>query len=254
MRTPDVDEFVETYGLAAICAVLFAKAAGVPIPIPGDLILLATAAQAASGRFLLGHAFVAVLAALVLGGVVQFVVIRGSGRRLVYRFGRYVGLTEPRLDRAAAAVRRSGVLGITLAVLTPGLRTAAIPACGLASIPWRTFVPALVLGTGLDLTVHFALGFAGGQLIVSRVGADAVGAIAVAAVVVCALVGLAVWLLLRRRRRQHVAAGDALADAFGAWEQAACPVCLSVSVFQSSDFGLPSSVGPSPAASHGTDY
>jgi membrane protein DedA with SNARE-associated domain len=217
-----VDAFVETYGLAAICAVLFAKGAGVPVPIPGDLILLATAAQAASGRFLLWQAFVAVLAAVVFGGILQFSIVRGSGRTLVYRFGRYVGLGPDRLDRAAAAVRRSGTMGIALAVLTPGLRTAAIPACGVAHVAWRTFVPALVLGSALDLGIHFALGFAGGQLIVSRVGPEAVPAIVVGVVVVCALAGLVGWLWLRRRRRRRVA------DAFGAWEQAACPVCLGV--------------------------
>jgi membrane protein DedA with SNARE-associated domain len=220
-----VDAFLETYGLAAICAVLFVKGAGVPVPIPGDLILLATAAQAASGRFLLWQAFVAVLAAVVFGGVLQFSITRGSGRNLAYRFGRYVGLSAPRLDRAAAAVRRSGIAGIALAVLTPGLRTAAIPACGLAHVSWRTFVPALVLGSARDLTAHFALGFVGGQLLVSRAGPEAVAGIVAGVAVVCALAGLVAWLLLRRRRRQD---GAALADAFTAWEQAACPVCLGV--------------------------
>ena len=47
---PDVD-WIEgafnSYGLIAVCLLMLGKAAGIPFPIPGDLILLATAARAA---------------------------------------------------------------------------------------------------------------------------------------------------------------------------------------------------------------
>ena len=42
--------FLDSYGLAAACVVMLVKAMGVPIPIPGDVILLATAARAAEGK------------------------------------------------------------------------------------------------------------------------------------------------------------------------------------------------------------
>jgi membrane protein DedA with SNARE-associated domain len=222
-----VAAIIDSYGLAAVCAVLFVKGAGVPVPVPGDLLLLATAAQAASGRVLLWQAFGAVLAAVVLGGVAQFVLARGSGRRLLYRVGRHVGLTTARLDRAAALVRRSGVLGIALLVLTPGVRAAAIPACGLASVPWRVFVPGLAIGSAIDVALHFALGFAGGRALAALVDPAAVPWVVLGVVLLLAAVGLVGWQLLRRRRRGR-AAEPASVGAFQSWEQAACPVCLAL--------------------------
>ena len=41
----NIDMFLVQYGLAAIFILTLAKAIGVPIPIPGDLILLTAAAR-----------------------------------------------------------------------------------------------------------------------------------------------------------------------------------------------------------------
>ncbi|HEY0582215.1 MAG TPA: hypothetical protein VGE94_08525, partial [Chloroflexota bacterium] len=87
-----LEAFLEAYGVAAACAIMLVKAAGVPVPIPGDVILLATAARAAEGKVVLWLAFVALLAALVLGGTVQFFLARGPARRLVVRYGQRIGL------------------------------------------------------------------------------------------------------------------------------------------------------------------
>ena len=99
-----IDMFLVQYGLAAVFIVLLAKSIGVPIPIPADVIILATAIRAAQGKLILWQAFLAILVALVLGGIIQFVLVRGPGRSLLYRFGRYIGLTSTRLDAAAAKI------------------------------------------------------------------------------------------------------------------------------------------------------
>jgi membrane protein DedA with SNARE-associated domain len=39
------------YGLPAVCIVLLLKEAAIPIPIPGDVILLGAAARAALGQW-----------------------------------------------------------------------------------------------------------------------------------------------------------------------------------------------------------
>src|SRR6267378_583815 len=67
-----LEAFLDSYGVAAACAIMLIKASGVPIPIPGDVILLATAARAAEGKVLLWLAFIALLLALTLGGTLQF--------------------------------------------------------------------------------------------------------------------------------------------------------------------------------------
>jgi len=223
-----LEAFLAGYGLLAAFGLRLVTAAGVPIPIPGDVILLATAARAAEGKLLLWQAFVVLLVALSLGGVVQFLIARGPGRRLVYRYGRLLGLTQERLDRVAAGVRRGGLLGIGAAVLTPCLRTAVVPACGVAAIPLRAFVPGLVLGSGVDLGLHFALGYLGASILSSLASFGWVLLVALL------LVGLAAWLVLMRRRRASAAAAAV------AWTQATCPVCLVVGAIGSQQSALSS--------------
>ena len=209
------DAFLTTYGLAAACAILLVKAVGVPIPIPGDVILLAMAARSAEGKVLLWVAFVALLAAIVLGNSVQYLLARGPARGMVLRFGGRLGVTSRRLERVAQRVKQGGVLGIGLAVLTPGVRSAAIPGCGLAGIPLRLFIPGLALGSAVDLGLHFALGFAGAGLL-----ASVVQPAPLLILLTLALLGLAAWLVIARRR--HATREVAV----NAWAQATCPVCL----------------------------
>jgi membrane-associated protein len=220
-----VEAFLDRYGLPAIFVLMLTKAAGVPIPVPGDVIMLATAARAAEGKLELWQAFVVLLSALVLGGTVQFTLARGAGRGLLYRLGRYLGLTPARLDAAAVAVRRGGTLGVTLAVLTPGLRTAIVAACGLAGLPLRTFLPALALGNGAFLSLHFALGYVGWPLVAGLFQAAPLPWL-LALVLGLLAAGLAIWVLIRRRKRPGATTGELAAEAVAAWHDATCPACL----------------------------
>ncbi|HET6315937.1 MAG TPA: VTT domain-containing protein [Chloroflexota bacterium] len=219
-----LDASLTTYGLAAACAIMLVKAVGVPLPIPGDFILLAMAARAAEGKVVLWVAFAALLAVIVLGNTIQFFLARGPARSFVLRFGRRIGITQERLTAVALRVQRGGVLGIALAVLTPGVRSAAIPACGLAGVPPRVFVPGLTLGSVADLALHFAIGVAGVGLLVGVAQSSPL-----IVVVVLALLGLAAWLFIARRRRMS------RAEALNAWAQATCPVCLALGSFAALD-------------------
>jgi membrane protein DedA with SNARE-associated domain len=210
-----LEAFLDAYGVAAACAIMLVKAAGVPVPIPGDVILLATAARAAEGKVSLWFAFVVLLAALLLGGALQFYLARGPGRRVVVKYGQRIGLTEQRLERVARSVRRGGLLGIAVAVLTPGVRSAVVPASGLTGIAWRLFLPGLALGSAIDLGLHFAIGYASSSLLTTIAQLSPLLIIAV-----LAALGLAAWLIIARRR--HASATVAV----NAWAQATCPVCL----------------------------
>lgn len=212
-----LDTFLNTYGVAAACAIMLVKAIGVPVPVPGDVILLATAARAAEGKVVLWLAFLALLVAITGGGLVQYLLARGPARQTALRYGARLGLTESRLESVATRMRRGGPVAVAIGVLTPGVRTAVIPACGLTSFPIGTFGLGLVIGSALDLALHFAIGFAGGSLLPLLTPPTVVGV-----VVLVALLGLGGWLYLARRR------GATRRQALTAWTQATCPVCVGL--------------------------
>src|SRR5713101_4006503 len=141
------DVFLTNYGLVAVFSIMLIKTIGVPIPIPGDLIILTAAVRVAQGKLVGWQVFFAILVALLLGGLIQFILARGPGRGLLYRFGRYVGLTKPRLDTAAEKIKKGGVPGLAIAILVPGVRGAAVMAAGLTGLVLRRF-----------LSLHFFLG------------------------------------------------------------------------------------------------
>jgi membrane protein DedA with SNARE-associated domain len=223
----NLELFLDSYGLAAIFAIMLLKAIGVPIPIPADVVMLATAARIATGKLDVWTAFLLILLALVIGGVVQFDLIRRAGRNVLYRFGRYFGLTPARLDQASASVQKSGVVGLSVAILTPGVRGISVAACGLAGVPLRTFAPALLIGSASFLALHFFLGALLTPIFVWLTQLLPLPLL-IGVIVVLLAVGFGVWYIIRRRQRPHATQRELVADALEAWHEATCPVCLAL--------------------------
>ncbi len=234
----DIEVFLDTFGLAAIFGIMLLKSIGIPIPIPADVIMLAASARAASGRLNVASAFVALLVALAVGGVIQFMIIRGVGRSLLVRFGKPLGITEQRLDAAARRLEKGGVIGIGLAILTPGIRSITVPACGIAGIPLARFAGGLVLGSAAFLTLHFGLGIIGGTLL-NQVNLGISPQMLAVIVIALLAAGLGVWYAIRRRQRPQETPRETLAAAVGAWHEATCPVCLALGAVERLQIDLP---------------
>lgn len=220
-----LDMFLIHYGLLAVFLVLFAKSVGVPIPIPMDLIVLATAVRAAQGKLLVWQACVVILLAVVLGSLVQFALASGPGRGVLYRFGRYIGLTPARLDAAAKRVKQGGLVGITTAMLVPGIRGVAITACGLVGVPLAIFLPGLIVGSGLFLALHFLLGYFGLSLFVV-VGHLLPSVTVLALVAGLLLITFALWYVAFRRQR--MARQEVEGASLEVLHEGICPVCLAI--------------------------
>ncbi len=221
----DINMFLIHYGLLAIFALLLLKSIGVPIPVPADVIILTAAAWSATGQLVLWQAIVAILLALVLGGMVQYLLARSAGRKLLYRFGRYLGLTPARLDAASAKVKKGGVAGISLSILVPGVRGAAIVASGLADIPAAVFLIGLTLGSILFVALHVFLGFVGGALLVT-VGKLLPSAGVLLAALALLVIVFALWFVAYRR--QKTARQELDAASLEVWHEGICPACLAL--------------------------
>jgi membrane protein DedA with SNARE-associated domain len=159
----------------------------------------------------------------VAGAFVQYLLARGPGRGFIYRFGRYVGLTPARLDKATAAIQGRGWIAVALSRALPGLRIGSVAACGLAAVPLATFAAGLTAGTILFVGFHTMLGFVAGP----GAGAifDSINIPIPVVLLALALLGLAGWLYIRYRRQQAKQGGETAA-VFD-WADACCPVCLA---------------------------
>ena len=227
------DVFLTHYGLVAVFSIMLIKTIGVPIPIPDDLFILTEAVRVAQGKLVGWQVFFAILVALLLGGLIQFVLARGPSRGLLSRFGRYVGLT-PRIDAAAEKISKGGVPGLAVSILVPGVRGVAIVASGLADLPLRSFLLGLALGSLLFLSLHFFLGYLGGAaLFVLARGVPLSTSIPLVRGLL--VVVYALWVMAVRLQKAARAELEAMqteqntAVTLEALHEGICPVCLAFS-------------------------
>jgi len=220
--------FLETYGLLAIFVVMLLKETGVPIPIPSDLIMITAGVQAATGVYTLLELAGALLIAIFVGGSVQFLLTRSAGRQVIYRVGRYIGLTPERLDKALALLERRGSMAVFLGLNVPGARAGIIPASGLSKLAYTAFAPSMIGGSGVFYGWHIALGYLVGPSAESLLHDLPIVPILVG----LSLLGLVVWFVLRRRLRGQNVPEASVIDTLHSWTHAACPACLTITAVQ----------------------
>jgi membrane-associated protein len=153
------DAFLRQHGLLAAFVYLLVEEAGVPVPVPGDLLMLLLGVQASEGRVMLWQAVAVLEVATVLGATLLYVAARWAGRGLVYRYGRYLRLTPQRLETAERWLRRYGRVAVVVGRLFPGLRIITAVACGVLDMPARQFLPAMALGALLYITAYTLTGY-----------------------------------------------------------------------------------------------
>lgn len=210
--------------LLGLVGLLFVKEAGVPIPIPGDLLVIGAGVAAAADAGLAPVDLAAILVAGFVGGSLQFLLVRGALRGPLLAVLARVGVPRERLDRLADWLRRRGTRGVAVARATPGVRIGAISASGIAALPFPAFLGGLVAGNTLFVGGHFALGFLVGAPALDLI--RGLGGVAAAAVALLgfALIGAVGWAWIRRRR----AAASVATASTGDWADASCPACLGI--------------------------
>jgi membrane protein DedA with SNARE-associated domain len=150
---------LDEHGQLAAFVFLLIEEAGTPVPIPGDFIMILAGVRAAQGELDLIQVLLVMELATVLGASVLYALAARAGRVVVYRLGRYVGLTPARLDRAATELHRRGAVAIVLGRVTPGLRIVTPIAAGIFKFPFRRFVPPMALGAFLYILAYTLLGY-----------------------------------------------------------------------------------------------
>ncbi len=151
--------FLMTNGLLAIFVVMLVKEMGLPLPIPSDFITIMVGVLAAAGSFTLLELAVVLSIAVFIGSSAQYYVVRSAGRPLLYRGGRFVGLTPERLDRSRARLSGRGPVAVFIGLNIPGARAGVICAAALVGLKYPTVALAIVSGTAIFYGWHIALGY-----------------------------------------------------------------------------------------------
>jgi membrane protein DedA with SNARE-associated domain len=151
--------FLDRHGLLAAFLLIFVEEAGVPSPLPGDVLMLLAGVRAHQGAMALWQVILLLEAATVPGATLLYAVSRWAGHGLVVRYGRLLHLTPERLAGAEGWFRRRGFWAIVLGRLAPGARILTAVAAGVFEVPFRVFLPATAVGALLYITLYTGLGY-----------------------------------------------------------------------------------------------
>ncbi|MDO8484460.1 MAG: VTT domain-containing protein [Candidatus Limnocylindrales bacterium] len=218
---------IEPTALLAIVGLILIKEAGVPIPVPGDLVVIGAGVAAGRGDLDPPVALAAIVLASIVGGIVQYGLLRSVARPALLRLlGRFA--SAERVDRQTERLRRGGARSVAVARSTPGVRIVAIAASALAGIPAIAFVAGLAVGNAFFIAAHFGLGYLLGEPVVAAVG-GALGPLAIAAVGLT-VIGAVGWVMIGRLRGR--ASSSPVPTAL-AWSDACCPACLTAAALES---------------------
>ena len=180
-------------GAPLALALLVPMEAGIPVPLPADLVMLLVGEQAAAGHLPLWLAVLAFEAIAIVGTTALYV-----------------------LARITSVIGRRGRPALAIGRGTPGLRTVTVVAAGGTALAPRHSLPALVLGSSAFLQLHLILGYLLGPA--ARDAIDEAKGPAVLVIVALVAGALAFWLVRRGRK----GGAEAMAEA-------ACPACLALS-------------------------
>ncbi|MFN8537912.1 MAG: DedA family protein [Thermomicrobiales bacterium] len=206
-----LERFLTDYGYFAVFVLMLVEEAGIPLPLPNEVALMYVGYLSSQGHLDPNLAGLAATAGAAAGSAILYTLALRGGRRLIHRFGRFIHVTDARIDQAERWVGRYGMVSIPVARLTPGLRIATTIVAGVLRVPYRVVIVSVV---GVSLVWSFfwihlgrALGDRWEEAAQTFERAGRIGIVAVVAVV--ALVLLVRWLWQRRKAR--LAGGDGIA-------------------------------------------
>lgn len=197
-----VQTFMDEHGVLAGFIIVLVEETGIPVPVPGDFLMMALGANARVGRVGLVEGVLALELATLIGACVLYFVSVRAGRTLIFRYGRYMHLTPERLHRAERWLERRGSLAIVLGRLTPGLRMATVIACGVFEVPFWRFAPSLASGALLYIMFYTALGYLFGPAVLEALTGIHLPLGLLGSLV--PLIVLTIWIF-RARRGLHLA-------------------------------------------------
>jgi membrane protein DedA with SNARE-associated domain len=202
-RTRGVTEWLDSYGLIVLFAILAVQSAGVPGP-PGKTALVAASILAARGHLSIVGVIGAAVAGIVVGGYVGYAIGRIGGRRLLERpfVARRLGRW---FEQAERFFESHGGKAVFSARFLPGLKVVAAPAAGVFGMGWRAFAlwhaaAAVAFSVGFGLAGYFV-----GEGLVELIEVLGLYGLIIG-VTVIAVCWLAWKALVRRRPQERVPA------------------------------------------------
>lgn len=151
-----VATLVHHYGYAAVFIILAVEMIGVPFPAETSLTFFGVEWGRGTLSFL--PLFLSAWSGNVIGSLIAYTIGRTFGHAILTRYGKYVGMTETRLNRANEAYAKYRVILVLCSRFVSGLRVLVPYLTGLNEMSIVSFLFYTVVSAAVWVTVFLLEG------------------------------------------------------------------------------------------------
>jgi len=149
--------WITQYGYFAIFLLLVCGIVG--LPVPDETLLTFAGYLVFKGNLSLPLAFAAALGGSLSGITISYTLGRTLGMKVIDRYGRYIHVTEERVNKAHAWFARVGHWGLTFGYFVPGIRHLSAFAAGMSAVEAPQFALFAYTGGALWVASFLSLGY-----------------------------------------------------------------------------------------------
>ena len=155
-----VQQFLASKIVLAPLLLLFLEEAGLPLIVPGDMIIAYTGYKISlnPGGPGLWQAFFAALLASLLGSTLLFFIAKRWGQRLVIQLGKFVFIQEKHIRKAEQLFAKYGILAIIVGRHIPGLRIPITIFAATSGVRYITFIASTFVSMAAWILFYLSAG------------------------------------------------------------------------------------------------
>jgi membrane protein DedA with SNARE-associated domain len=192
-----VFSWISQYGYIGLFSLLMLGIVG--LPVPDETLLVFCGYLIWKGRLQPAETFLAGFGGSACGITISYLLGRTYGHKLIYRYGRYIGLTLERLDQVHRWFVRLGTWLLAIGYFIPGVRHFTALIAGTTELSWPVFALFAYSGAAIWVVTFLALGYVVGDS--WQQTSTTFHKYALIAMTAAGALGPIVWLFRRRRRR-----------------------------------------------------
>jgi membrane protein DedA with SNARE-associated domain len=184
-------DWVAHYGYAGLFGLLILGIVG--LPVPDETLLVFSGYLISRGRLNPILTYLAGCGGSMCGISLSYWLGRTLGRKAVLRFGKYIGVTEQRLERTHQWFQRAGEWLLAFGYFIPGVRHLTALVAGTSELEFRTFAVFAWSGGAVWVAVFLGAGYFVGEN--WQRGLTLVHRYAFAAAAIAVGVGAVAWVI-----------------------------------------------------------
>lgn len=152
-----IHHFFQQYGNIGLFGLLALGIFG--LPVPDETLIVITGFLLAKSHLPFSSTLCAIYTGSMFGITLSFLLGRGIGKPILFRFGKKIGITHEKLEKTQAWCERYGKWSLIFGYYIPGVRHAIGISAGAANLSYRQFALFAYTGALLWGTVFLSIGY-----------------------------------------------------------------------------------------------